>query len=146
MTQEQETLLSKSAETLRAAQWLISGGYYAHAVSRIYYAMFYATQAILLERGLHFSKHASTVAAFGQHFIKTGLLDAHLHQSLKRAFDKRLVGDYDVNATVSAHDASELLNQANEFVTAITRFIGLAPQTTPPPVSNQSDPTIGPDA
>ena len=136
MTQEQETLLDKAEETLRAAQWLINGGFYAHAVSRVYYAMFYAAQAILLERGLHFSKHASTVAAFGQHFIKTGLLDAQLHQYLKRAFDNRLVGDYDVNATISVNDAGALLNQAHEFVAAITLFIGPGPQTAPTPVSD----------
>jgi uncharacterized protein (UPF0332 family) len=123
MTQAQTDLIAKAEETLRAAAWLIKGGFNAHAVSRIYYAMFYAAQAILLERGLTFSKHSSTVSAFGQHFIKTGLLDAQLHQSLRQAFDNRQVGDYNVTATISVEAAADLLKQAEAFVAAITQFI-----------------------
>ena len=123
MTQTQKDLLTKAQETLRAAAWLISGGFHAHAVSRAYYAMFYAAQAALHQLGLTFSKHSSTVSAFGQHFIKTGVLDAQLHQSLKKGFDKRQVGDYDVTAEISAEEAMQLLEQAETFVEAITRFL-----------------------
>ena len=138
MTQAQADLISKAQETLRASAWLISGDFNAHAVSRIYYAMFYSAQAVLLERGLTFSKHSSTISAFGQHFIKTGLLDAHLHQSLRKAFDNRQVGDYNVTASISADEAVALLNQAEEFVAAITSFIE---QSSPPTSSLVNDPT-----
>ena len=137
MTQEQERLINRAMSTLRASALLLKEGFNPDAVSRMYYAMFYATQAVLLERNLIFSKHSSTISAFGQHFIKTGLLDAQLHQSLKRAFDNRQVGDYNVTATITAEAAAELLKQAEAFVAAITQFIEQSSLVSP--VQTESD-------
>ncbi|MBI3401803.1 MAG: HEPN domain-containing protein [Acidobacteria bacterium] len=45
------------------------------ALARAYYAMFYAAEALLLDRGLRFRKHGAIHAAFGEQFIKKGILE-----------------------------------------------------------------------
>lgn len=43
--------------------------------------MFYCAEAVLLVENITFSKHSSVIAAFGQHFAKTGRLPQELHIS-----------------------------------------------------------------
>ena len=49
-------------------------GFYAVAVTRAYYAMFYAATALLESQGISGSRQSGVVAAFGEHFVKTGLM------------------------------------------------------------------------
>lgn len=66
MTSLQAALIHKAHRSLAAADRLAKDDDLDFAVSRAYYAMFYAAQAVLLSRGLRFSKHAAVIAAFGQ--------------------------------------------------------------------------------
>ena len=54
MTQEIKEFIDKAKRSLAAAQDMLEGGYCEFAVSRGYYAMFYAAEAILLSKELHF--------------------------------------------------------------------------------------------
>jgi uncharacterized protein (UPF0332 family) len=54
LTEEVLKLLEKSAHALEVAEALMSEGYPSDAASKIYYAMFYAAQALLNPRGLTF--------------------------------------------------------------------------------------------
>jgi len=69
---EIEHYLNLAAEELAAAQ---DNLHLRAAVSRAYYAMFYATTALLGSRGLWRSKHQGLIAAFGEHFVKPGLIE-----------------------------------------------------------------------
>ena len=73
MSPELEALLNKADRSLAASQRLFEGADYDFAASRAYYAMFYLAEALLLTLRLTFSKHSAVIAAFGQHFVKTGL-------------------------------------------------------------------------
>jgi uncharacterized protein (UPF0332 family) len=70
------------------------------AVGRAYYAMFYATEAMLGEKGLKFRKHGGVHGAFGEHFVKTGILDKKFHKWLIDAFNKRITSDYGMDILV----------------------------------------------
>ena len=74
MTAEQLALVQKAERSIRGARVLMEDGLHEFAVSRAYYAMFYLAEALLLGEGLAFSKHAAVIAAFGQHFAKSGRL------------------------------------------------------------------------
>lgn len=71
MTTEQEALVAKARESVRAARLLAAEGMHGFAVSRAYYAMFYLAEALLLGEGLAYSKHSAVIAAFGRHFVKS---------------------------------------------------------------------------
>lgn len=58
-------LLDKAERSLAAAEHLLLEGFPEFAAGRSYYAMFYATEALLLSRDLSFSKHSAVITAFG---------------------------------------------------------------------------------
>lgn len=122
-TQDIEDLIQKARESLAAAALLLEQGYADFAVSRGYYAMFYAAEAALLSQGLAFSKHAGVIAAFGQHLAKPGHLPRHLHRYLLDAFDARQISDYDAPGMVGEERAKRLLTWAHEFVEAVIAFL-----------------------
>lgn len=56
---------------MKSARLLIKGGNYESAMSRVYYAMFYCVEAVLLNKRLSFSSHKAVISTFGEHFVKT---------------------------------------------------------------------------
>lgn len=89
MNEEIEALLKKADESIKAAKLLFDNGLFGFAVSRAYYAMFYIVGAVLLIKGLCFSKHKAVVSAFGQHFVKTNIFEHKFHRYLVEAFEQR---------------------------------------------------------
>lgn len=109
-------LLRKAARSISAAERLLQSGDVDFAASRAYYAMFYVTEGLLAERGLRFRKHGGVHAAFGQSFAQSGELDSKYHRWLLAAFNKRIAGDYDVGAEVTATEVRTMIDQALEFL------------------------------
>ncbi len=128
MTQEQDALIKKAGKSLDAAELLISKSYHDFAVSRAYYSMFYIAEAFLLGEGLSFSKHSAVIAAFGQHFVKTGQVAREFHRYLIEGADSRNVGDYDTASGLSKKDALEQIKRAKEFMKLALRLIGNLPE------------------
>lgn len=95
MREEICALIEKAKRYLRSAELLRVDGDFESAVSRLYYAMFYCTEALLLSKGFSFSSNRGVISGFGQHFVKTGKLPAEMHQWLREAFDKRQLGEYE---------------------------------------------------
>jgi uncharacterized protein (UPF0332 family) len=127
MTLEQAALLQKTREALKAAEMLAQGGLNDFAAGRAYYAMFYAAQALLQTKGLTFSQHGSTLAAFGQHFVKTGEVEPQYHRFILDAFDARLLGDYSTTKHITPETAAEMIQQAKLFLELAERLL---PPTT----------------
>ncbi|MDO8137387.1 MAG: HEPN domain-containing protein [Candidatus Brocadiales bacterium] len=123
MTDDINKLIEKGHRSLNLAREIYRRGDYDFAVSRAYYAMFYLTQALLLTKDLSFSSHSAVIAAFGQHFVKTGLLTAKLHEWLREAFDKRAVGDYSYEITITQAEAERILDQAEEFIKSVEKYL-----------------------
>ncbi len=65
---EVKSLLSRARRYIKSAKLLIKDGDHESAVSRVYYAMFYSVEALLLTKGLSFSSHKAVISTFGQHF------------------------------------------------------------------------------
>jgi uncharacterized protein (UPF0332 family) len=93
------------------------------AIGRAYYAMFYVAEALLNEKGLRFNKHGGVQGAFGEHFIKTGLFDPKYHRWLLTAFNRRIVGDYGVDAIFTVEETNEAIMQAEQFLEAARSYL-----------------------
>ena len=122
MKPESRRLLDKAARAIHAAETLLREGDADFAAGRAYYAMFYAAEALLFERGLQFRKHGAVHGAFGEHFIRSGLLDTRFHRWLLDAFDVRIQGDYGVDAVVSLEEARDMIDRAGEFLREAERI------------------------
>lgn len=123
MTPEVSALLAKARESKEAAGVLRREGFFNFAASRAYYAMFYAAEALLLERGLSYSSHAAVIAAFGREFGKSGDLDAQFHRLLIDAQDLRNVGDYDIRANLSEDQVDRMIGWAEELIVASEAYL-----------------------
>jgi uncharacterized protein (UPF0332 family) len=127
MKPEQEDLLRKAEDSLSAAQLMQENGYHEFAASRAYYAMFYLAEAFLLGKDLAFSKHSAVHAAFGEHFVRTGIVPAELHRALIHGMEVRQTGDYDYTKEVSAEEALEQIANAERFLQASRKILGAMP-------------------
>jgi len=116
-------LLDKATEAIEAAELLVTNNYPDFAAGRAYYAMFYVAEALLNEKELSFSKHGNVHAAFGEHFAKTKILDPKFHRWLIDAFDKRLIGDYGVDANIERDVATHMIDQARKFLEAAQAYL-----------------------
>ena len=118
MTAQQEALVEKARRSVEAAKLLAREGFHDFAVSRAYYAMFYAAEAFLLANQQAFSKHSAVIAAFGEQFVKRGLVRAELHRYLLAAYELRQAGDYEVAALVDPSRVAEQISRAEQFIEA----------------------------
>jgi uncharacterized protein (UPF0332 family) len=124
MKEQAGKLLEKAGRALHAAETLLHAGDPEFAVGRAYYAMLHTAQALLREKDLRYRKHSGVHSAFGQHFVKTGDMDPKFHRWLLAAFDKRLTGDYDFEVTLETETATDMVEQAREFLEAARKYLG----------------------
>ena len=123
MKDSSKQLLQKASRAIQAAKTLLDNGISEFSTGRSYYAMFYTAEALLNEKGLLFKKHGGVHSAFGEHYIKTGIFDAKFHRWLLDAFDRRIESDYGIDVLIIDQDASELIEQAKEFLQAASSFL-----------------------
>jgi uncharacterized protein (UPF0332 family) len=93
-------LFDKAMDTIEGAELLLEHGKIDVAAGRAYYALFYIAEALLNEKGLHFSTHGDVIGAYGKELSKTKLLDQKFHRWLIEGFDTRLIGDYHVDTKI----------------------------------------------
>ena len=115
--------LEQAADSVDSAQILLDKGKCRSSVNRSYYAMFYATIALLAIRSLTTSKHSGVIALFDRDFVKTGLFDKTLSRWLHEAFDLRLRADYREMFQVSPDRARAVLEHASGFVSEVQEQI-----------------------
>lgn len=124
MTEEVRKYLDKAEHALLVAADLMSGGHAPDAASKIYYAMFYATQALLKSEGIEVVKHSAVEAALGYHFAKTGRIDPKFHKMLMSARRIREIADYDIDEEIIEPVASLKIGEGRAFLTMIRELLG----------------------
>ena len=97
--------LARSTEALEEATLLLAHDHVRTAVSRLYYACFYAVSALLLTEGHSSPKHSGIRALFDRHWIAPGRHPKDLGRHYRRLFESRQKGDY---ADLAAFDPAEV--------------------------------------
>lgn len=112
-----DNLLVKARRSLEAAGELLRSGHADFAASRAYYGCFYVAEALLLSKGLSYSRHSQVVAQYGQHFAKTGKLDTRYHRLLISAFSLRQTADYSAApGSIESEDAEQLIEEGRQLL------------------------------
>lgn len=114
--------LEKAKESYEAAKQLLQDGHYGFSASRGYYAMFYSAEAVLLHRGLQFSKHSAVLSRFSEEFVKDGTFPASIFKSLQKGFELRQAGDYGL-IPVEQAEAEQLLEESSVFLRTVGDFL-----------------------
>lgn len=129
---EIQAYMQRAQQALEVARSNFQATYWADALSKSYYAMFYAASALVRTKGLRPTKHSHVIAAVGEHFVKPGLIARQLHRMLIDMFDERQIADYEVLLSIPPERAQAGLKAAEQFVTAVTEYLqqnGFLPTT-----------------
>jgi len=113
----------RARECLDDAKLLLENKRLHSAVNRIYYALFYQVSALLLAKGLSFSKHSGVLAAFNREFVKTGKIDKELGKFYNRMFEHRRTGDYGELVEFEEEDVKDWIRKAEEFLDAVEKLM-----------------------
>lgn len=122
LSQDIPELMDRAQSSLSAARLLIDNDFPIEAVSRAYYAMFYAATALLHTEGIVVAKHSAVISQIGQRFAKTGRLTPRLHRLLLDMFDERQLADYS-GAGFDEDRATVDYQYADEFVVAVQEYL-----------------------
>jgi len=115
--------LARAHQVLDTGRLTLEHQDYITAVNRAYYAIFYAANALLATRHLERSKHSGVIAAFREHFVKTGLIGPEYSDWYGVAMDTRQRGDYSFELTLDDTRARELIEQAERFVHRVEQYL-----------------------
>ncbi|MEW5938147.1 MAG: HEPN domain-containing protein [Chloroflexota bacterium] len=111
-------------ESHDVAKTLLDTSHPRFSAAQTYYSIFYLAQALLLTKGLTYSKHSAVVAAYGKEFAKTGLLDPKFHRYIIQAEKLRHTGHYgEEGETVTEEEARESFQWAGEFMEAAKAYL-----------------------
>jgi uncharacterized protein (UPF0332 family) len=126
VTGDDLTNLARSRHELAAAKLLADNGFPAQAVSRAYYAAFYAAEAALSVLGEVRSKHAGVIAAVGRMLVRERALDPDAGRLLRSLFERRSRADCEAEAVPQA-EGSRAIGDAEFVVDAITAWLARLP-------------------
>lgn len=108
--------IQKAEKKIKVAEKLFNSGDYDDAVSRAYYAVFHAAQALLLTEGQRADSHKGVVTLFGLLFVKTGKFSRNLGKYLANLKDDRESGDYEIFSYIDRETAETAVAEAKKFL------------------------------
>ncbi|MGA2562297.1 MAG: HEPN domain-containing protein [Steroidobacteraceae bacterium] len=121
-------LVRKGERAIRSARLGLQDGDSDGAVNRAYYAMFNVARAALLSAGVAEDglprTHRGVIAAFGQHAVQSGRMDADLASTFNRTEALRLKADY-TGEEIDVEAAAQVVERAEVFVRTVERVFGL---------------------
>lgn len=114
--------LSRAHQELAVVRVLIAEGFPAQAVSRAYYAAFYAAETALLVFGEARSKHSGVISAFHRLIVHGEGLDPDIGKLLQSLFTRRGQADYSAQP-VPEQEGPEAQADAVRVVAAVEGWI-----------------------
>jgi uncharacterized protein (UPF0332 family) len=118
-----EYRIQRAKETIQEVEILIKNKFWNTAISRMYYACFYAVGAILIKNGVETSSHSGTRQKFGQLFVKNGKIDRTLAKHYTDLFEKRHKGDYNDFYDYDEETVVRLLPLSKKFIERLEELI-----------------------
>jgi len=115
-------LLQLAQDELETAQLLLDNDRHRACISRAYYAMYHASQALLDVKSITSKTHKGTIQQFGLHFIKTGELPIEMARALTDGYDLRQLSDYEETIFLTRQQAEIVLNSTQEFVSQAQQY------------------------
>jgi uncharacterized protein (UPF0332 family) len=111
--------LEKASTTLADARLYHASASATSTVNRIYYALFYAVNALLMTKSLFSSKHSGVRALFNAEFVKTGIIDKEMGRFFSDMNDNRQEGDYKDFVDFDRDEVALWLAKADDFIQTI---------------------------
>ena len=116
-------LLEKAGDCMESAELNYNNGFFDASVNRSYYGIFDAVSALLMSKDVTVKSHSGSIQQFALHFVKTGLFDIEMQESVIFCFQKRQTGDYDLYSDISEEDALQCLEKSRNFILKVREWL-----------------------
>jgi uncharacterized protein len=115
--------IENAHEMIEVAKSNLGNDFFSSACNRAYYAIFYAASALLYSKGKSYGKHSAVIAAFRQHFIKTGEFDKKWSDAYEYIMSSRHTGDYELSDHLEKEQVVDVVEQAQLFVQEVEKWL-----------------------
>ena len=119
--------LESADEALDDAEYLLQGGRYKATANRAYYAMFHAAMAALTQSDGDLPRtHGGVTNQFGLYYVRTGIIDPELAETLQDTYELRRQSDYELFVSFTEDEIRQAVQNARAFVSAIRSALDLS--------------------
>ncbi|TEU13841.1 MAG: HEPN domain-containing protein [Anaerolineales bacterium] len=115
--------LEQADHNLQAVHTLQEDDFLDIALSRAYYACFYALTAALYAINVVRGKHSGVQASLSEFLVKPGLIEEEHRDIYKQLFKYRQTNDHEPNSWPEPEEARHLLADADRFVARMEVFL-----------------------
>jgi len=126
MSREEEIIqleLQHANTALAEAGLLVQNSFYNGAVSRMYYACYHATSALLLTKNIAPKTHKGTLTELNKHFVLYGNFDESQSEFYGNLLQQRMKSDYNSIISITKEKAEQLMLSAKEYIDYITSLL-----------------------
>lgn len=113
----------RSLDELKSARVLQENELYFKSIVSSYYAVYHATKAVLLLKGVVPKSHEGVERLFSLYYVKTKEIEIDIGRIIGRLMKLREEADYYPESTFRFKDSVEALELANRFVENIKNSI-----------------------
>lgn len=118
-----ETRMILAREKLQVARDLLAQNHFNDTISKAYYAMFYASKAMLLASGVDPHKHQGVTSMVGERIVHVGLSDPKYGTIIKQYMNLRIEADYEPAFRATCEQAEESIYVAEDFIEEAGRVL-----------------------
>ncbi|MBR6128254.1 MAG: HEPN domain-containing protein [Bacteroidaceae bacterium] len=102
---------------------LCEAGYWDNVVNRLYYSLFHAVSALLINDGYNVGSHRGAVGAFGQYYVTKGIFTIEDGRHYSRLQGLREKADYNCSFNAQEKDAAPKIEPTRQLIAKIEKYI-----------------------
>ena len=99
---------------------MVSGGMVAN---RLYYALFHAVSALLINDGHEVGTHRGAINRFSLYYVKTGLFTSEVGRLYSQLQTLREDGDYNCSIDIQQKEAEDKIDPTRQLIDKIKQYI-----------------------
>ena len=115
--------MEKAKRTFDDMLFCLHEGKWEAAANRLYYALFHATSALLINDGHNVKSHRGTMALFGEYYIRTGIFERKDGSLLSDLVIMRDNADYNCFYEANEEKLSPYIEPTRRLIAKIDSYI-----------------------
>ena len=115
--------IARAKEAIEEVDILIKSKKFNAAVTRMYYGVFYVTNALILIDNFSTSKHSQIIGYFNKNYIKEKVIDPKIGKFLNRAYELRTRSDYGEFIEYSESEINSYFKEMKDFIYNVENII-----------------------
>jgi len=115
--------LERAKRTFAEVETLKAAGMWNGVCNRLYYAVFHAISALLINDGHQVNTHHGSHAVFGLHYIKTGVLPEDFGRLYNQLQTMREESDYNCAFEADQEELENRIEPARKMIETIEKMV-----------------------